>query len=187
MDMRELLARQGDIPWSFLQRFVFSSLSEDMLHWEPSANTLAVRQRSPNEWIADWPTAEQEESAQATAAWVLWHMEWWLGNTVRCERGMGALTPEAYHWTGSLETSCERIGKLHADWSDAVSAGNLERILTGPMPNAEPLAFVAAWVTFELTKNAAELRQIVLQHANIASKPDKSNFKDLAPQRDRPS
>lgn len=187
MDMRELLARQGDIPWSFLQRFVFTSLSEDMLHWEPSANTLAVRQRLPNEWIADWPTPEQEESAQASAAWILWHMEWWMGNTIRCWRGMGALPPDAYRWSGSLETSRERIGKLHADWVDAVSTGNLESLLSGPLPNAEPLAFVAAWVTFELTKNAAELRQLVLQYANIASKPDKSNFKDLALHHDRPS
>ncbi len=37
------------------------------------------------------------------------------------------------------------------------------------MPRTESFAFVAAWVTFELTKNLAEIHQLICLHANRTS------------------
>lgn len=53
-------------------------------------------------------------------------------------------------------------------WDQILGSGDLDRQVTGLMPSPQSLAFVAAWVNFELTKNLSEINQLLIRYDNAA-------------------
>lgn len=52
-------------------------------------------------------------------------------------------------------------------WGEVLRDDDLERIVEWVLPGPVPLAHVAAWVTFELTKNLAEVNQLMMLRAAV--------------------
>lgn len=159
--MREVLLSELELVWGFATRFVVRDLDPDLVAWEPSTNVVAVRS-GPDGWVADWPDEEHPPIPEATVAWLLWHIEFWWGNAIRASRGEMVRAPDQVRWSGSTEG----LQALHDEWAQTLKVADLDRAVVGLMPEPRPFWFVAAWVTFELTKNLAEINQLVIRWNN---------------------
>lgn len=158
---RELLQRQLSIAWGFAEQFVVGKVDEGLALWEPSSNVCTVH-RQTNGWRANWPDEEHSPTPNVTAGWVLWHIEWWWSNTLALVGGADATPPETYLSSGGTD----RIQVLKAAWDQVLLERDLDDVVTWPGPTPQPLWFVASWVTFELTKNLAEINALAMSRLN---------------------
>lgn len=162
LDLRlPLLQQQLAIVWGFAEEVVLPEVDQERCLWEPSGHVVSVR-RVDGIWAADWPDEERRPLPEVTIGWLLWHVEWWWGNVVRAARGEQTSAPSDHHWSGS--TVGIRNAKL--EWDKILAAGDLDRQIVGVMPMPKTLAFVAAWVNFELTKNLSEIHQLLVRYGN---------------------
>lgn len=159
---RVLLREQLAIVWRFAERFVMPRIDLDVCLWEPGTNVCTVREVEGS-WRADWPDEDKSPLAEPTVGWLLWHIEWWWTNAARALAGLPPVEPGNHHWSASVQ------GVLDAKsgWDTALAGVDLDAEVTGLMPTARPAAFVAAWVNFELTKNIAEIHQLLTRRDNI--------------------
>lgn len=164
---RTLLQDQLDISWGFAQEHVLPRLDDDdVLLWEPSAHVCTVR-RVDGRWRADWPDETREPLPEPTVGWLLWHIEWWWEQTLRSVDGLAPVPPEEHAWSGGT------AGVLAAKqgWDRVLAEAHLDRTVRGLMPQPRPLAGVAAWVTVELTKNLAEIHQLLVRRSHDPAGP----------------
>ncbi len=159
--MRDLLARQLDIAWSFAREIVIGRVSREAALWEPSANVITVHE-SDEGWVADWPDEESSPLPDATVGWLLWHIEWWWTDAARVCAGQAALSPAERLWSGSTDG----LVAAKREWDAILHSHDLDAEVVGLMPTAQPLWYVAAWVNFGLTKDLAEINQLLTRRAN---------------------
>lgn len=156
-----LLEKQLDMIWGFAKSFIVDQVDLSTALWEPSDNVCTVH-RSDCGWVADWPDEETGKLPDATIAWLLWHIEWWLNDTVALVSGQARLPAAKHVWSGS--TSGIVLAK--ATWDKVLVEIDLDTDIDWHTPNAQPLWAVAGWVNFELSKNLAEINQLQILHAN---------------------
>lgn len=158
---RKLLQRQLGIAWSFAEDVVLPGIDHDRCLWQPSGHVVTVHSGSDG-WVADWPDEEHPPLPEVTIGWLLWHVEWWWTNASRAVRGEELLPPAEHRWSGSTSgvLDCKN------GWDQVLGASDLDRQVTRLMPEPESLAFVAAWVNFELTKNLSEINQLLVRYDN---------------------
>ena len=97
-----------------------------------------------------------------TIGWLLWHVEWWWTNAVRAVEGEKLAQPGEHRWSGSTAGVLECKNR----WDGVLRASDLDRWVTRLMPTPQSLAFVAAWVNFELVKNLSEINQLLVHYGN---------------------
>ncbi|GAA4911722.1 DinB family protein [Stackebrandtia albiflava] len=154
--MRRLLRDQLAIPWRLATEHVLPGLTEDMLHRPPSPRAVGVRPVE-GRWRAELPDETAVPPPEPTAAWLLWHVEWWWGAALASVRGGPASPPDAQEWSGDLATSVGELHRMHDEWDAVLRDADLARPCTGGILPDWPLSRVAAWLNVELTKNVAEL------------------------------
>ena len=157
----QVLTEQLSLIWTFADEHVLSQVDLEVATWEPTANSVGVHRRQGC-WVADWPDESTSPLPEPTVGWLLWHIEWWWGNAIRACQGGTLIGPEAHLWSGSVEG----VRSAKAAWDEVLRATPADAVVTGLMPEDSPLWFVAGWVNFELTKNVAEIGQLLLRHAN---------------------
>lgn len=147
--------------WKLAREFIIDRHQEDALLWQPSSHVCTVH-RTAEGWRADWPDEESVPLPDATVAWLLWHVEWWWNDTLGRIAGQEPLAPTAHEWSGST------AGMVAAKerWDDVLSTADLDSKIDWLLPEPQPLWFIAAWVNAELTKNLAEMNQILTLRAN---------------------
>lgn len=161
-----LLQQQLGIAWGFAEDVVLPEVDQDRCLWEPSEHVVSVR-RVDGVWAADWPDEDRRPLPDVTIGWLLWHVEWWWGNAVRAARGEQTSAPADHYWSGSTAG----IRDAKSDWDEVLATGDLDRQIVGVMSVPKTLAFVAAWVNFELTKNLSEMNQLLTRYGNTRNDP----------------
>ncbi|WP_068156466.1 DinB family protein [Rhodococcus phenolicus] len=155
------LRTQLDLIMLFADEHVLPRIDEAVVHRAPSANCVDVR-RVDGVLVADWPDESASPLPETTIAWLLWHIEWWWSNTIEVCRDGNAVGPDSHEWSGSVD----RIRTLADRWRDVLATTNLAKPIAGLMPDDTPLWEVAGWVNFELTKNVAEIGQLLTRYSN---------------------
>lgn len=163
--MRDLLLQQLEIPWSLAARHYLPAINAQLVHWKPSTNVVGLRQRA-GDFYSDWPDEESEPLPDATIGWLLWHIEWWWTDAIGGVRGGAGRKPADVPWSGSAESSCDRLVTLHDDWQQILTTTDLSTVCTAPWPSPQPLWKIAGWVNVELMKNVAEIGQLLRLSAN---------------------
>lgn len=154
---RDLLLQQLEIPWSLATQYCFPALSDEMVDWAPSHNSLRRGQ---------WPDEQADPIPDATIGWLLWHMEWWWTNAIRGVGDGPLADPHEVPWDRSVAASCTALAGLRDEWVRILSLTDIDRECRWPWESPKPLSDTAAWLNVELTKNVAELGQVVRLHAN---------------------
>lgn len=163
---RLLLSEQLDITWGFATRFVLPMIDMQTSLWKPSANIVTVRKIN-GQWKADRPDEDTPPLPEATIGWLLWHVEWWWTNAARALRGAQTISPANHSWSGSTAG----VVAAKATWDAALPEFHLDTTIENLMPTPRSAAFVSAWVNFELTKNIAEMHQLLNRIANSTTSP----------------
>lgn len=153
--------------WRFAQDHVLDRLDRAACLWEPSPHVCTVR-RVDGRWQADWPDESRTPLAEPTAAWLLWHLEWWWTQTLRSADDLPPRAPAEHAWSGGIDG----LVSVKNAWDDVLATADLEREVVGLMPRARPLWWVAGWVNVEFTKNLAELHQVLVRRDNVGGPDD---------------
>lgn len=162
--LSEILLRQLDIPWMLASQYYLPSLTDELLHWEPSANCVGLR-RDGDGFYPEWP-GETEPFPDTTAGWLMWHMEWWWTNAIAGVEGGEASDPLTFAWSGSAAAGRVRLARLHKQWVGILKSTDFDCLCSAPFPEPQPLSAVAAWLNVELMKNVAELGLLVRLYTN---------------------
>jgi hypothetical protein len=160
----ELLLQQLDIPWMLASQYYLPALTDELLHWEPSANCVGLR-REGESFYPEWP-GETEPFPDTTAGWITWHMEWWWTNTIAGVEDGEAADPLTFAWSGSADASRAKLAGLHDRWVEILTSTDPYQLCSAPFPEPQPLSVVAAWLNVELMKNVAELGVLSRLYAN---------------------
>jgi hypothetical protein len=163
------LAEQLEIPWSLAERFVFPALTESVAHWEPSPNACSVRRTGTGTgtgWTVDFPDESRLPLPDPTAAWILWHITWWWSNAIRWLQSENAIPPEEARWPGTVAGALDQIRQLHDEWMRALGSTEANASTSAPFIHGSTAQGLGAWVNIELTKNVAELGQVIRWRAN---------------------
>ena len=154
------------IPWSLADRFVLPDLDEVVAHWQPSTHVCAVRESDDGHWSVDFPDETVTPLPDATAAWLLWHITWWWTNAVRWTQNSEALPVAALPWPGSVTAAVSEIKRQHRRWQRLLEQQPMTGTTAAPIPIGQTFAGLASWVNVELTKNIAELAQLIRLQRN---------------------
>ncbi|MCO1655043.1 DinB family protein [Pseudonocardia humida] len=169
----DLLRRQLDLTWSLLE-YHLDRLDPDDLLWEPAPLCWTVRPGPDGAWVPDWSDQELDPVPVPTGAWLTWHIGWWWGTALDHARGRPPRERTAVTWPGSTSGTVTWLRELHADWVvvlDELTDDALDAPAPFPWPpgSDRTVADMAAWVTAELMKNAAELGQLrLLRRVSVA-------------------
>lgn len=158
---RELLQRQLGVMWRFAEQFVVDHLDLDAMLWAPSDHVCTVR-ATDDGWVADWPDEETQPLPDVSIAWLLWHIEWWWSDTLARVTGRPGIPPEAHRWSGSTDG----IVAAKNAWDEFLASADLDELVPWHLPEPQPMWFIASWVNVELTKNLAEINQLMGLRAN---------------------
>lgn len=154
------LTRQLDIAWK-LTRFHLEGLTTEECLWRPAERGLHVWRGSDGQWWADWPEQEGYDLGPPSIAWLTWHIGFWWTMALDHTFGEGRLARQDVSWPGSAEGVRAWLEQLHATWREkleSVPAAALDSPEQTRWPFRDrPLGDVVAWVSLELTKNAAEI------------------------------
>jgi len=160
---RALLENQLRVAWE-LTDYHLEGLGDDDLHWAPCAQFWDVRLRD-GAWRPDWEDAEPQPIPVPTIAWLTWHIGWWWSTALAHLRRDAVPGRQEIIWPGDARLTVAWIRQIHADWLNAVAqCSDLNEPATFPWAASPDLsrADMCAWVAVELTKNAAEIGQLVL-------------------------
>ena len=157
---RDYLIRQFEIAWK-LASFHLDGLTTGECLWRPAGDGLHVQQTPEGRWIADWPDHEGYDLGPPSIAWLTWHIGFWWSMVLDHSFGEGALSREHVTWPGSADGVREWLGELQQQWQailDQTTDRDLQSLQRTRWPFQDrPFGDVVAWVTVELTKNAAEI------------------------------
>ncbi|MCM2394022.1 DinB family protein [Streptomyces albipurpureus] len=171
----ELLIRQLDTVWA-LWEYHLPGIDDAACLWEPAPGSWTVRQDAAGHWVADWQVPEPEPVPTTSIGWLTWHMGYWWTTTFQHCFGPGAPAREEIHWPGSAEATVEWLGALRNDWraellqlsdADLDSTARTEGLAWG---EGLRLVEVAGWITVELTKNVAEVGQLLLLRQALSAR-----------------
>lgn len=157
---RDYLIRQLDTAWK-LTTYHLDGLTTEECLWRPAAVGLHVHRETDGSWTADWPEQEGYDIGPPSIAWITWHIGFWWSMVVNHSFGDGSLSRTDIRWPGSANDVRSWISRLHDEWRAALSMLDAEDLRSTdrtqwPFQN-RPFGDVVAWVTLELTKNAAEI------------------------------
>lgn len=159
-DLRTVLLRQYDIAWAVTD-YHLKDLSTEECLWRPAAAGLHVHLGADGTWSADWPDHEGYGLGPSSIGWLTWHLEFWWSMVLDHSFGSGTLAREQVRWPGTAERASRRIRKLALRWRgllEEMSEEDLRSTQRTRWPlEARPFHDVVAWLTVELTKNAAEI------------------------------
>ena len=158
-----LLLSQLEIPWALFE-YHAASLGEDDFFWAPSSNRWTMN-RTDSGWAPDLAEAEPVPVPVTTAAWITWHIGWWLQAATAQLTGEAAPGPEDTGWPGEPAATVEWLRHLHQQWRDALAdVDDLDRVIDFLWPEdaEKTVADLAGWVSVELTKNVSELGQLLI-------------------------
>jgi hypothetical protein len=158
---RVLLQRQLNIMWRFATDYVVDRVDRELALWEPSTHVCTVHETAEG-WTADWPDEDKTPVPDATIAWLLWHIEWWWGDTVALVSGEQGVEPPGHRWSGGTDG----IVAAKKTWDAVLAQADLDALIAWHLPEPQPLWFIAAWVNTELTKNLAEINQLRALRSN---------------------
>lgn len=85
--MRNSCWGQLEIPRSLARDHHLPAVTAQNVLWAPSHHVVTVRADAAV-WTADWPDEEAHPLPETTAAWLLWHIEWWWNDVLRGARGL---------------------------------------------------------------------------------------------------
>jgi hypothetical protein len=160
----KLLLRQLEIPWVLASQYYLPALTDELLHWRPSANCVGLREGADGLY-PEWP-GETEPFPDTTAGWLTWHMEWWWTNAIAGVAGGEAAAPLTFAWSGSAAATRAKLLDLHDRWVQILRSIDPDHLCSAPFPEPQLLSAVAAWLNVELMKNVAELGLLVRLYAN---------------------
>lgn len=160
---RTVLRRQLDVAWSLADLYHLPAVTEENTFWKPAATVCTVR-----DGVVEMPDETVRPSAAPTVAWLLWHVTWWWTNAHRWAAGEDPVAWDEHPWAGSAAEAVSQIRALHASWITLVDETAPDAPVSGPWPDDGTFERLTAWVTFELTKNVAEIGQLVNLHAHAA-------------------
>lgn len=163
---RVLLQRQLNIMWQFAEDFVVDQVDLGLALWETSANVCTVRHDADG-WVADWPDEDHPPLPDATIAWLLWHIEWWWNDTIARITGRPGMSPSDHSWSGGTAG----IVAAKQAWDRILAEADLDAVVDWHMPEPQPVWFIASWVNVELTKNLAEINQLLTTYRNRSAAP----------------
>lgn len=159
-DVRAYLIRQFDTAWRLTSHHLGGLTTEECL-WRPARAGLHVRCGPDGLWRADWPDRETYDLGPPSIAWTTWHVDFWWSTVLDRAFGPGTLAREEVTWPGDAAGVRRRLEALHARWRavlDDLDAAALRATERTRWPfQGRPFGDVVAWVTLELTKNAAEI------------------------------
>ena len=161
VDVRSLLLDQLAIGWALFE-YHAAALTDEDLFWSPSAHQWTMR-RIDGEWRPDLADVEPDPVPVTTAAWLTWHIGWWWG-TATAHLTQGPVPGHA-GWPGDAASAVRRLGRIHDEWRHALTSTDRlpeESAYPWPAGSGKTVADMAAWVNVELTKNAAELGQLLI-------------------------
>jgi hypothetical protein len=156
----DYLTRQFDTAWKLTSYHLDGLTTEECL-WRPAQAGLHVHRASDGLWQADWPEHERYDLGPPSVAWLTWHVGYWWSMALDHSFGDGTLSHEQVTWPGEADGVREWLGGLEARWR-----GLLEQLTEDDLRSPDrtrwpfqdrPFGDVVAWVTLELTKNAAEI------------------------------
>lgn len=155
-----VLLGQFDVAWNLTWLHLQSLTTEECL-WRPASRGLHVHPSAEGEWRADWPASEGYDIGPPSIAWITWHMVYWWSMALDHSFGARRLSRDEVRWPGDADSVRARLTSLHDQWRARVEA-----LTEADMRSAEhtawpyvdrPFGDVVAWLTVELTKNAAEI------------------------------
>ena len=154
------LIRQLDTAWK-LTNFHLDGLTTEECLWRPAHQGLHVLQVPDGGWRADWPDHEGYDVGPPSIAWLTWHLGFWWSMVLDHSFGDGALVRENVMWPGNADAVREWLGQLQRRWRavlEQVTDDDLRSVQRTRWPFQDrPFGDVIAWVSVELTKNAAEI------------------------------
>ncbi len=154
------LMRQFDIAWK-LTRFHLEGLTTQECLWRPAGRGLHVSPGPDGRWQADWPEHEGYDIGPPSMAWLTWHIGFWWSMTLDHSFGAGLLSRQDVAWPGSADGVRVWLEQLHATWRERLEQMTDEELRSTARTrwpfDGRPFGDVVAWLTLELTKNAAEL------------------------------
>jgi hypothetical protein len=159
-DLLRVLNRQFDTAWALLQYHLNGLTTEECL-WPPRNVGPHVRQRPDGRWMADWPEREDYAAGPPSIAWITWHVGFWWSMVLDHSFGPAKLIKEEIFWPGDADGVRAWLERLRQEWQTALkplTPADLDSSDRTRWPMRDrPFADVIAWVTVELTKNAAEI------------------------------
>ncbi len=158
--LRDVLLQQFDTAW-MLTNYHLETLTTDECLWRPAARGLHVQQLPDGRWRADWPDHEGYDLGPSSIAWLTWHMVFWWSMVLDHSFGEARLSREDVVWPGSADAVRTEIARLEAEWRNALTNltdDDLRSSRRSRWPLADrPFHDIVAWLTVELSKNAAEI------------------------------
>lgn len=166
--VRDLLQRQFALASKLLHLHLDGLTTAECL-WTPAAKGLAVRQAAQGAWTRDWPSEESYDIGPPSAGWITWHIGFWWSMVIDRTFGPGQLEREQVTWPGSAGAAVQWILDLERQWLASIEDLDDARLASTELTRwpftDRPFADVVAWVTVELTKNAAELGMVRFLYA----------------------
>ena len=158
--LRDVLLQQFDTAW-MLTNYHLETLTTDECLWRPAARGLHVQQLPDGRWRADWPDHEGYDLGPSSIAWLTWHLVFWWSMVLDHSFGEARLSREDVVWPGSADAVRTEIARLEAEWRNALTNltdDDLRSSRRSRWPLADrPFHDIVAWLTVELSKNAAEI------------------------------
>lgn len=162
-DVRHLLLDQLAIGWALFE-YHAASLADDDLFWSPAAHRWTMH-RVGDQWRPDFAEVEPDPVPATTAAWITWHIGWWWSTATAHLTQSPVPTREQVQWPGGAAATVHWLRRIHDEWREALTATDrLAEACAYPWPaeTGKTVADMAAWVNVELTKNGAELGQLLV-------------------------
>lgn len=162
-DLRTILRDQCDVAWSLFE-YHAEALTDEVLLWSPSAHQWTMRQVD-DRWRADLAKVEPDPVPVTTIAWLTWHMGWWWSTATAHLAQTPAPSPDEIQWPESASEIIRWLDRIHVQWQQVLAdTERLDDEASYPWPegSGKTLADMAAWVNVELTKNIAEIGQLLV-------------------------
>ena len=162
-DRRSLLLSQLEIPWALFE-YHAASLTDDDLFWAPTELQWTMRATETG-WAPDLAESEPDPVPVTTPAWITWHIGWWWTAAIGQFTGAPTPAPDQVPWPGEAAPTVDWIRGIHQEWRSCLAgAEDLDGVVAYPWSegSGKTLADLAGWVNVELTKNAAELGQLLI-------------------------
>lgn len=162
-DVKPVLERQFAIAWALLDHHL-QQLHDDDLLWEPAPLHWTLH-RVDGRWVPDWADVEPTPVPAPTIAWLTWHVGWWWTTALAHLEDDEVPRREDIGWPGDRASTVAWLAALHEAWQAALAATDrLDEESAFPWPAGSGLtvADLCAWVNVELTKNAAEIGQLLI-------------------------
>ena len=131
--------------------------------WEPAPHGWTVHQDADGQWRPDWSDAEPDPAPTTSIGWLTWHLTWWWSSATAAFDGVAPPAREAVFWPGSADAVRRTLNEIADGWKTrltALPAPALERPVSYPWREPQPLTRMLAWANCELMKNIAEIGTI---------------------------